>query len=73
MFTHINGKLSPRPFEIYGWTKVYLEKLLKYELPLFQFHTQNKKELPRIGISFLSYGTNQNYVKIADIQPCRYM
>jgi len=27
MFSHINGKLLPRPFELYGWTWAYLEKL----------------------------------------------
>jgi len=26
MFSHINGKLSLRPFKWYGWTLVYLEK-----------------------------------------------
>jgi len=26
MFNHIKRKLSPRPFEWYGWTLVYLEK-----------------------------------------------
>ena len=36
MFSHINEKLSPRPFEWYGWTWVYLEKRPKYALiPIF--------------------------------------
>jgi len=35
MFSHINGKLSTRPFETYDWIEVYIEKLSKYVLPLF--------------------------------------
>jgi len=32
MFSHINGKLSPRPFEWYGWS---LSLKVKYLLPPF--------------------------------------
>ena len=36
MFSNINGKLSPRPFEWYGWTWVYPEKITKIRIsPLF--------------------------------------
>jgi len=50
MFSHIKGKLSPRPFEWYGWTSAHLEKWPRYVPPPFWFHTQN---IPQNGVLFL--------------------
>ena len=35
MFSHINEKLSPRPFQLYGWTLLYLEKYPIHVTTLF--------------------------------------
>jgi len=45
MFSHINGKLSPRPFSWCGWTWVYLEKWPNYVPPLFWFRIQNSSSI----------------------------
>jgi len=42
MLSQINGKLSPRPFEWYGWAYAYVEKLPKYIPSPFWFHTHNR-------------------------------
>jgi len=49
MFSHINGELSPRPFEWCGWTQAYHEKLPKYVTPPFWFHTENRYSIPQNG------------------------
>jgi len=51
MLSHINGKLSPKPFERYAWTvDIGLSwKNPKYVLPPFWFHTQNTYSIPQNG------------------------
>ena len=55
MFSHFNGKLSPRPFEWYGWTYAFLEKITKYHLR-FGFKPKTAGlAFPKTGVSFLYY------------------
>ena len=51
MFSHINGKLSPRPFEWYG----YLGKQPNYVPLPFWFHPTGIA-LPKTGVLFLQGG-----------------
>jgi len=50
MLSHINGKLSPRPFEWCGWTQVYLESSPKYVQLRFSFTPKTGTELPEMDV-----------------------
>jgi len=54
MFSHINEKLSPRPFKWCSWTQVYLKKWPKYVLQRFLFHIQHMYSIPLNGCFVLT-------------------
>jgi len=49
MFSHIIQKVPVRAFDWGGLTHIYLEKLPKYALLSFWFHSQNRYSIPQTG------------------------
>jgi len=52
MFSHINEKLSPKPFDWSIWIYAYLENLPKY-VTRFSLTSKIGRELFKIGVKFL--------------------
>ena len=53
MFSHIIQKVSARAFHLCGWRYAYVEKLPKYVLSPFKFHSQSRYGDPKTGVLFL--------------------
>jgi len=67
--SHINGKLSPRPFEII-WLSIGLSWKIKYVLS--QFHSKNGDRLPETGVPFLLCKPDVAYFSLAGSLTLQY-